>query len=206
MPKKGITVWFTGLSAAGKTTIAMDVEKILKERAIKVERLDGDTVRQDLTRDLGFSKEDRDKNISRVSFVAKLLTRNDVVVLCSFISPYVEERQAAKDKIGSFVEVYVKASVEECSKRDPKGLYKKAKAGEIENFTGISDPYEEPPAPDLVCDTVKESVEESVEKVISFLEDHGYIEKEDTGVEDEDVYSDEEREKVQKRLEDLGYI
>ncbi len=201
MPKKGLTVWFTGLSAAGKTTIALAVEKILKDRGIKVERLDGDTVRQSLTKDLGFSKEDRDKNISRVSFVAKLLTRNNVIVLCSFISPYREERNKARETIGSFIEVYVKASVEECSKRDPKGLYKKALAGEIPHFTGVSDPYEEPEHADLICNTLKETEEESVQKVISYLEDNGYIEK--SG---DDVYSDEEREKVQKRLEDLGYI
>ncbi|HDS09499.1 MAG TPA: adenylyl-sulfate kinase [Firmicutes bacterium] len=203
MPKKGLTVWFTGLSAAGKTTIALAVEKILKGRGIKVERLDGDTVRKNLTKDLGFSKEDRDRNIERVSFVAMLLTRNDVIVLCSFISPYREERNKAKATIGSFVEVYVKASVEECSKRDPKGLYKKALAGEIEHFTGVSDPYEEPIQPDLICNTLIETEEESVQKVITFLEENDYIEKNDSP---EDVYSDEEREKVQKRLEDLGYI
>ncbi len=201
MPKKGLTVWFTGLSAAGKTTIALALEKILKERGIKVERLDGDTVRQSLTKDLGFSKEDRDKNISRVSFVAKLLTRNNVIVLASFISPYREERSKAKETIGSFIEVYVHATVEECTKRDPKGLYKKAIAGEIPHFTGVSDPYEEPEKADLVCHTVTETEEESVQKVIQFLEDNDYIEK--SG---EEVYSDEEREKVQKRLEDLGYL
>ena len=189
MPKKGLTVWFTGLSAAGKTTIALAVEKILKGRGIKVERLDGDTVRKNLTKDLGFSKEDRDRNIERVSFVAMLLTRNDVIVLCSFISPYREERNKAKATIGSFVEVYVKASVEECSKRDPKGLYKKALAGEIEHFTGVSDPYEEPIQPDLICNTLIETEEESVQKVITFLEENDYIEKNDSP---EDVYSDEE--------------
>lgn len=204
MPKKGLTVWFTGLSAAGKTTIAKAVEIKLKERGIKVERLDGDTVRQSLTKDLGFSKEDRDKNIARVSFVAKLLTRNNVIVLCSFISPYQAERDNARETIGSFIEVYVKASVEECTKRDPKGLYQKALAGEIENFTGVSDPYEEPENADLVCNTLVESEDESVDKVIKFLEDHDYIEKvESSG---DDVYSDEDQEKVQKRLEDLGYI
>jgi len=172
---KGVTVWFTGLPCSGKTTIADRLAEILREKGKKVERLDGDIVRQGLTRDLGFSKEDRDKNIERVTFVAKLLTRNDVIVLATFVSPYRARRQKTREEIGEYVEVYVKASVETCIKRDVKGMYKKALAGEIINFTGIDDPYEEPVNPEIVVDTEHESVEESVKKVLNYLEKKGYI-------------------------------
>jgi len=172
---KGVTVWFTGLSGSGKTTIAKRVESILHERGVLVERLDGDVVRQSLTRDLGFSKEDRDKNIERVTFVAKLLTRNGVVVLTAFISPYRAMREASRREIGEFLEVYVEAPMETLLERDVKGLYKKALAGEIKNFTGVDDPYEPPENPDLVCSTHLETVEESAAKVIRLLEERGYI-------------------------------
>ena len=135
----------------------------------------GDIVRQSLTRDLGFSKEDRDKNIERVTFVAKLLTRNGVAVLCSFISPYRERRAKSRREIGEFIEVYVKCPVEECVRRDVKGLYAKAFAGEIENFTGVSDPYEPPENPEIVCHTAQEAVEESAAKIIAYLEEHGCV-------------------------------
>lgn len=158
----GVTVWFTGLPCSGKTTIADKLATILKEMGKKVERLDGDIVRRGLTRDLGFTKEDRDMNIERVTFVAKLLTRNDVIVLATFVSPYIERRRQTREEIGEYVEVYVKASVEECIKRDVKGMYKKALAGEIKNFTGVDDPYEAPPNPEVVVDTDNESVDESV--------------------------------------------
>ena len=172
---KGFTLWFTGLSGSGKTTIAIPVEQALRARGIKVERLDGDIVRQGLTSDLGFSKEDRDKNIERVTFVAKLLTRNDVAVLCSFISPYQARRAKTRQEIGEFIEAYVECPVQECAQRDVKGLYAKAFAGEIENFTGVSDPYEEPENPEIVCHTAQETLEESTAKVIAYLEGHGYI-------------------------------
>ena len=171
----GVTVWFTGLSGSGKTTIAKRVETILHERGVNVERLDGDVVRQSLTRDLGFSKEDRDKNIERVTFVAKVLTRNGVIVLSSFISPYRAQREASRREIGSFLEVYVKTSLDTLVERDLKGLYKKALAGEIQGFTGVNDPYEEPERPDLVCDTDLESIDESVAAVLTLLEDRGFI-------------------------------
>ncbi len=173
--QRGFTLWFTGLSGSGKTTIAREVEKELRRRGLKVERLDGDIVRQGLTRDLGFSKEDRDKNIERVTFVAKLLTRNGVAVLCSFISPYRARRAKSREEIGEFIEVYVECPVEVCAQRDVKGLYAKAFAGEIENFTGVSDPYEPPENPEIVCHTAEETVEESAAKVIAYLEGHGYI-------------------------------
>lgn len=172
---KGVTVWFTGLSGSGKTTIAKRLEALLHERGIHAERLDGDVVRQSLTRDLGFSKEDRDKNIERVTFVAKLLTRNDVVVLSSFISPYRAQREASRRDIGAFLEVFVNATLDTLVARDLKGLYKKAMAGEIQGFTGVNDPYEAPENPELVCDTDAETVEESVAKVMELLEERGYI-------------------------------
>jgi adenylyl-sulfate kinase len=173
--QKGFTLWFTGLSGSGKTTIAKPVEQELRNRGLKVERLDGDIVRQSLTRDLGFSKEDRNKNIERVTFVAKLLTRNGVAVLCSFISPYRERRAKSRQEIGEFIEVYVECSVEECARRDVKGMYAKAFAGEIKEFTGVSDPYEPPENPEIVCYTAQETLEESAAKIIAYLEEHGYI-------------------------------
>ena len=173
--QKGFTVWFTGLSGSGKTAMAKPIEQELRNRGLKVERLDGDIVRQSLTRDLGFSKEDRNKNIERVTFVAKLLTRNGVAVLCSFISPYRERRAKSRQEIGEFIEVYVECSVEECARRDVKGMYAKAFAGEIKEFTGVSDPYEAPENPEIVCHTAQETLEESTAKVIAYLEEHGYI-------------------------------
>lgn len=172
---KGVTVWFTGLPCSGKTSIANKLTPILRDRGKKVERLDGDIVRKGLTRDLGFSKEDRDMNIERVTFVAKLLTRNDVIVLATFVSPYIERRRQTREEIGEYVEVYVKASLEECIKRDVKGMYKRALAGEIKNFTGVDDPYEIPPNPELIVDTDIESVDESVEKVLRYLEKNDYL-------------------------------
>ncbi|MHA1209978.1 MAG: adenylyl-sulfate kinase [Candidatus Freyarchaeota archaeon] len=172
---RGVTLWFTGLPCSGKTTIADRVAELLRSRGVKVERLDGDIVRKSLTKDLGFTKEDRDKNIERVTFVAKLLTRNGVIVLATFVSPYRERRQKTREEIGEFIEVYVKASLEECIRRDVKGMYRKALAGEIKNFTGVDDPYEEPLNPELVLDTERETVEESVHKVLAYLEENGYV-------------------------------
>ena len=171
----GVTVWFTGLSGAGKTTISRAVEQELKSYGYKVEILDGDVVRQNLTKGLGFSKEDRDENIRRVGFVAELLTRNQVIVLVSAISPYQKIREEVRQKIGNFVEVYVNAPLAICEQRDVKGLYKKARAGEIKNFTGIDDPYEAPLNPEVECRTDLESVEESVSKVLAKLQELGYL-------------------------------
>ena len=172
---KGVTVWFTGLPCSGKTTIANKLADILKNRGFRVERLDGDIIREELTSDLGFSRKDRDENIKRVTFVAKLLTRNDVIVLATFISPYRERRNKSRKEIDDFLEVYVKCPVEECIKRDVKGMYKKALEGKIKGFTGIDDPYEEPIEPDLILETNKEKVEESVDKVLLLLKKTGYI-------------------------------
>jgi adenylylsulfate kinase len=175
MMAKGVTVWFTGLPCSGKTTVANRVADMLKKQGLKVERLDGDTVRKGLTSDLGFSKEDRDENIKRITFVAKLLTRNGVIVLATFVSPYRERRQLTREEIGSFMEVYVRCSLEECIKRDVKGMYLKAMAGEIKDFTGVNDPYEEPLSPELVLDTDKETVEESAQKVLDKMRSLGYL-------------------------------
>ena len=173
--QKGFTLWFTGLPCSGKSAVADGVAAILRERGLRVERLDGDIVRRDLTRDLGFSREDRDENIRRVTFVAKLLTRNGVAVLTSFISPYREVRARSRQEIGNFIEVYAKCPLEVCIKRDVKGMYQKAIRGEIKEFTGISDPYEEPENPEIQLETDKETLEESVQKVLRRLGELGYL-------------------------------
>ncbi|MFQ6083050.1 MAG: adenylyl-sulfate kinase [Candidatus Aminicenantia bacterium] len=172
---RGFTLWFTGLPCSGKSAVADLVAEKLRRRGLKVERLDGDIVRQILTRDLGFSKEDRNENIRRVTFVAKLLTRNGVAVLTSFISPYREIRNYARQEIGNFIEVYVKCPLDVCMQRDVKGMYKKAMAGEIKDFTGISDPYEEPENPEITLETDKETLEESAAKVLEKLVELNYL-------------------------------
>jgi adenylyl-sulfate kinase len=190
------------MSGAGKTALAIRLEEELRRRGLKVERLDGDIVRQSLTRDLGFSKEDRDKNIERVTFVAKLLTRNGVAVLCSFISPYRRVRANVRREVGNFVEVYCHAPLETLIERDVKGLYKKAIAGEIENFTGISDPYEVPEDAEVMIDSSAESVEESLAKVLARLEELGYV----PPVERETAYTADEEAEIEARLAALGYL
>ena len=175
MTQQGFTLWLTGLSGAGKTTVAVALENELHERGLLIERLDGDTVREGLTRDLGFSKEDRDKNIERVSFVARLLSRNRVGVVASFISPYREARDKVRGLTTNFIEVYVNAPLEVCASRDVKGLYAKAFAGQIQGFTGVNDPYEAPENPEIVLHTDKETLEESVGIIINYLEQHDLI-------------------------------
>jgi adenylyl-sulfate kinase len=172
---QGFTVWLTGLSGAGKTTIAVELERHLLARGLRIERLDGDTVRQGLTRDLGFSKEDRDKNIERVTFVAKLLSRNGIGVIAAFISPYRQARAQARQETTHFIEVFVDAPLEVCAARDVKGLYARAFAGELQNFTGVNDPYEAPESPELTLHTERETIDESVAAVIAYLEARGLI-------------------------------
>ena len=172
---QGFTVWFTGIPCCGKTTIADQVAIVLKKKDYTVERLDGDVVRQGLTSDLGFSKKDRDENIRRATFVAKMLTRNNVIVLATFVSPYREQRRNARKEIERFVEVYVRCPVEICMKRDVKGMYQKALGGKIKHFTGVDDPYEEPEHPELILNTDTETIEESVKKVLDTIEELGYI-------------------------------
>ena len=176
MAGKGFTIWFTGLSGAGKSTLAEALAPVLRDRGTKVEILDGDIVRTNLSKGLGFSKEDRDTNILRIGFVAHLLSRNGVAVITAAISPYRDIRDQNRELIGDFVEVYAKCSIEELTRRDVKGLYEKAIRGEIKNFTGISDPYEEPLNPEVTVDTEKEDVEESMNKILAYLESKGYIE------------------------------
>ncbi len=173
--ERGFTLWFTGLSGAGKTTVAEIVEKELRERGRRVEVLDGDIVRTNLSKGLGFSREDRNTNVLRIGFVANLLTRNGVAVIVSAISPFKEARDQVRRRIVDFVEVFVDAPLEVCAERDVKGLYKKAFAGEIPQFTGVSDPYEAPAAPDLVLKTAEEEPHESAQRVIEKLEFFGYL-------------------------------
>ena len=171
----GVTVWLTGLSGAGKTTLAERLLPELKSRGHRVETLDGDVVRTHLSKGLGFSREDRDENIRRIAWVAALGTRHGATMIVSAISPYEETRAEARERIGDFVEVYVKCSLERLIERDTKGLYKRALAGEIKNFTGVSDPYEEPRDPEIVVETDMESVETSITKILEGLESSGYL-------------------------------
>jgi adenylylsulfate kinase len=199
--ERGFTIWFTGLSCSGKSTLSGRVESELRRRGrTRIEILDGDVVRTNLSKGLGFSREDRDINIKRIGFVCKLLTRNGVIAISAAISPYREARDFNRREIGDFVEVYVKCPLSVCVERDVKGLYRKALAGEIRNYTGVDDPYEEPLNPEIVLETDKESHEESVKKLMRRLEELGYLPAE------ESVYTAEEEEKVKKRLEDLGYL
>ena len=172
---RGFTLWFTGLSGAGKSTLAAAVSAELRGRGIPVEVLDGDEVRQNLSKGLGFSREDRDTNIRRIGYVAKLLARNGVAVITAAISPYRAIRDEVREEIGAFVEVYVKASLDECIRRDTKGLYARALAGEIPQFTGVSDPYEEPLAAELVIDTECEEIADSASRVVDRLLELGHL-------------------------------
>lgn len=175
--ERGCVIWFTGLSGSGKTTIAHIVEDQLLEAGISVELLDGDVVRENLSKGLGFSKEDRDTNIRRIAFVAHLLQRNGVFVITAAISPYRAIREEARAMIKDFVEVFADAPLDVCEQRDVKGLYAKARAGEIKGFTGIDDPYEPPSGPEVVCSTDKESPEESAQKVVDKLVRMKYLER-----------------------------
>ncbi len=169
---KGMVVWFTGLPKAGKSTIANLVSYKLERQGIRNERLDSKILRESISSDLMFTKEDRDKNLERAAFIAKILSRNGGIALCSFITPYEKQREEIKKEVNSkarFVEVYVKCSLEECKRRDNEGLYEKAEKGEIKNFTGVSDPYEEPKNPNLVLDTEKKSAEESANEVVKYI-------------------------------------
>ena len=190
--QQGFTVWFTGLSGSGKSTIAEMLYHEFQARGLKTEILDGDVVRQNLSKGLGFSKEDRDTNIMRIGFVANLLTRNGVAAICCPISPYKETRDANRALIGNFVEVYVHATIEELAEnRDPKGLYKKALAGEIKEFTGVSPdaPYEVPENPELVVDTMTETPEESLQNVLRTLVKLGYLDSDEVMVEGDRMHS-----------------
>lgn len=174
---RGAILWFTGLSGSGKSTLARALEARLFERGCRVYVLDGDNVRHGLNRDLGFSPEDRTENIRRIGEVAKLFTDAGMMVLSAFISPYREDRDAVRARVddGEFVEIYVECELSECEARDPKGLYEKARSGEIPNFTGISAPYEAPESPEVVVRTDRHSVEECIEQLMAYLEERDYL-------------------------------
>jgi adenylyl-sulfate kinase len=172
---KGFTVWFTGLSGAGKSTLANLLENELRACGMNVEVLDGDVIRTHLSKGLGFSKEDRDTNIRRIGWVCQVLSRNGVVAIAAAISPYRDIRDEVRGNIQDFVEVYVEAPIAVLAERDVKGLYKKALAGEIKNFTGVSDPYEAPLNPEVVCHSDTETVEQSLAKIMTALRARGYL-------------------------------
>lgn len=216
---RGFTLWFTGLSGAGKSTLARQVESELRARGHRVELLDGDVVRTHLSKGLGFSREDRDTNILRIGYVCGLLSRNGVIAISAAISPYRDVRDHVRAEIGDFVEVYVDTPLEECIRRDVKGLYRQALDGQILAFTGVSDPYEPPLAPEITVHTTGQSVADSVAHILAWLETRGYVEPApvqvsasgyaQTEVQTEvqtDAYSAEEEAEVSARLEALGYL
>jgi len=168
-------IWLTGIPGSGKTTLALELQKFYENKGIPIEILDGDEIRKTLSKDLGLSPEDRKEHNRRVIFVAKILAKNGVTTIVPLISPYRETRANARKEIPDFIEIWVKTSVDECIKRDPKGLYKKALAGEIKNLTGLQAPYEEPQNPELILDTEKHSVEESIDLIISSVKKLGYL-------------------------------
>jgi adenylyl-sulfate kinase len=174
-PMPGFTVWLTGMSGAGKTTIALKLADVLERRGRRVDVLDGDEIRKILSKGLGFSREDRDANVNRIAFVASLLVRHGAAVISGAISPYADARDAARARIGNFVEVYVQCSLDELIRRDTKGLYMRALSGELKRFTGISDPYEAPSSPEVTVDTEHENVDECVAKVVAALEARGFV-------------------------------
>ncbi len=204
---RACTIWLTGLSGAGKTTITNALLPLLRAHKCKVEVLDGDAVRTNLSKGLGFSREDRDTNIRRIGFVCHLLTRNGVFAIAAAISPYKAVRHENRALIKDFVEVYVKASLGTCIRRDVKGLYQKALAGEIKEFTGVSDPYEPPDDPEVICDTEKETPGESAQKIVHKLEQLGYL-LPTLGLSDHEdgAYSNEDEELARRELAELGYI
>jgi adenylylsulfate kinase len=177
--QKGVTLWFTGLSQSGKSTLATEVEKILHKKGYSTFILDGDNIRHGLNRNLGFSPEDREENIRRIGEVAHLFSQAGIINMTAFISPYRADRKKARDLAGEgeFIEIFCKCSLDACEKRDGKGLYKKAKAGEIPEFTGISAPYEKPENPEITVETDKVTIEQGVEKITSYLEKNGFIKK-----------------------------
>jgi adenylyl-sulfate kinase len=202
--EKGVLVWFTGVASSGKTTIARALEKTLRDRGLKVENLDADEVRANLSPDLGYTPRDRDFNTKRLAYMGKVLSRNGVSAIVAAVSPLRQYRDRARGMVDHFVEVYVKCPLEVCKQRDPKGLYKRADRGEINDIAGVHQPYEEPDKPEVVLQTDKEDVETCVNKLLLTMETLGYIPKSTS--KGGKTYTDEEEEKVKERLRGLGYI
>ena len=175
--QKGCVLWFTGLSGSGKSTIANALEEKLNKMGFHTYLLDGDNIRKGLNKELGFSKEDREENIRRIAEVSKLFVDAGIITLTAFISPFIKDREKAKEIIGkdNFIEIFIDTPFDECEKRDPKGLYKKAIKGEIKNFTGFDSPYEEPPLPDIHIKTIQISIEEAVDRIVNYLKEKGYL-------------------------------
>jgi adenylyl-sulfate kinase len=201
--EKGTLIWFTGIPASGKSTIATEVEKELKRRGIKVENLDADEIRANLSPDLGYTAEARDINTKRLAFMGKIMARNGVCTLVAAVSSLRSFRDRARDWVDQFVEVWVNCPVDECQKRDPKGLYAKAERGEISDIAGLHQPYEEPQNPELVLETRDSTVEECSRKVIEKLEELNYIPVDEGASE---TYTEEDEEKIMERLKGLGYV
>jgi len=199
---RGVTLWFTGLPCSGKSTISEIIRDELKKRGHRVELLDGDEVRTHLTKGLGFSKEGRDENIRRIGYVCHLLTRNGVIAIAAAISPYRAIRDEVRKMVGSFVEIYADCPLEVCIRRDVKGMYKKALAGEMKEFTGISDPYEAPLHPEVVLHTDQETAEASAARLLGRLQEMGYL----GGAAVHEPYTPEEEAAIRRRLEQLGYL
>ena len=170
---KGLVLWFTGLPCSGKTTISKKLEKYFKQNSKPVQRLDGDIIRKTISEDLGFSKQDRDKNIKRISYIARILSDNGINVIVAFVSPYQKMRKFARKICPNFIEIYLKCDIEECKRRDMKGMYAKAESGELKNFTGVDDPYEKPKNPDVILETDKYSAKENINKIIRFVKEYG---------------------------------
>ncbi len=197
--EKGFTVWFTGVPASGKTTIAMEVELRLKERGIKVENLDSDEVRANISPNLGYTLEARDENTKRLAFLSNILCRNGVCTLVAAVSSLRSFRDRARGMIDNFVEVWVRCPLEECQRRDPKGLYARAERGDVNDIAGLHQPYQEPANADVILDTLGTTPQECAIEVIDKLEELGYLEP-------DDAYTQDEKEEIKERLSDLGYI
>lgn len=168
--KKGLVIWCTGLPCSGKTTLSREIEKYFRSKGLPIQRLDGDVVRTTISKDLGFSKEDRDKNIERMSYIAQMLSDNGVNVVSAFVSPYQEMRDFTRSLCKKYIEVFVDCSVKKCKERDTKGMYAKAECGEITDFTGVQDPFEIPENPEVIVNTEKETIEESLKKITDYIE------------------------------------
>lgn len=201
MDEQGFTVWFTGISGSGKSTLAEMLRDEIRGRGLHVEWLHSGKIRRELNRDLGFTRDEIEKNLRRIAYECRMLTRNGTIVIVSAISPYRALRDEFRETIGRFVEVYTRASLEVLQERDSSGLFERARAGEIANVAGVNSPYEEPLAPEIVCDTDQETPEESLRKMAQTLENLGYLTHRPST-----AYSSEEEELIRQRLKNLGYI